>query len=99
MKTLLVLMLLCPLDSGAQIESLSCSSTSITGAASDECTVRLMSPAGRNGLTVGLKSNNSAVTLPKDIWVEPRASNLSFTATVTAVPYAQTAILTAFYHQ
>jgi hypothetical protein len=98
MKILLVLMLLCPLVSGAQIESLSCSSTSITGAASDECTVRLMSPAGRNGLTVGLKSNNSAVTLPKDIWVEPRASSLSFAATVTAVPYAQTAILTAFYN-
>ena len=98
MKNLFVLVLLCPLVSVAQIQSLSCSSTSITGAASDECTVALSSPAGSNGLTVSLNSNNSAVTLPNHIWVGPRESSLSFTATVTAVAYAQTAILTAFYN-
>lgn len=98
MKNLFVLVLLCPLVSVAQIQSLSCSSTSITGAASDECTVTLRSPAGRNGLTVSLNSNNSAVALPSHIWVGFRESRLSFTVTVTAVAYAQTAILTAFYN-
>jgi Abnormal spindle-like microcephaly-assoc'd, ASPM-SPD-2-Hydin len=98
MNNLLVLGLLYPLVSGAQIQSLSCSSTSITGAASDKCTVVLSSPADRGGLTVSLKSNNTAVTLPNHIWVSPKASSLSFTATVNAVKYAQAAILTAFYN-
>jgi Abnormal spindle-like microcephaly-assoc'd, ASPM-SPD-2-Hydin len=98
MNNLLVLGLLYPLVSAAQIQSLSCSSTSITGAASDECSVTLNSPAGSKGLTVSLNSNNPAVALPNHIWVGPRASNLNFTATVSAVAYAQTAILTAFYN-
>ena len=98
MNKLLVLGLLCPLVSVAQIGNLSCHSTSITGAASDECTVALSPRAGSNGLTVSLSSNNSAVTLPSHIWVRPRTSSFSFTATVTAVAYAQTAVLTAFYN-
>jgi hypothetical protein len=97
MNKLLVLGLLCPLVSVAQIRSLSCRSTSITGAASDECTVAL-SPRAGDGLTVSLKSNNSAVTLPSHIRVRPRESSFSFTATVTAVAYAQTAVLTASYN-
>jgi len=98
MNQLLVLGLLCPLVSVAQIRSLSCRSTSITGAASDECTVALSPRAGSNLLTVSLRSNNSAVTLPSHIWVRPRESSFSFTATVTAVAYAQTAVLTASYN-
>jgi hypothetical protein len=98
MNKLLVLGLLCPLVSVAQIRSLSCRSTSITGAASDECTVALSPRAGSNLLTVSLRSNNSAVTLPSHIWVRPRESSFSFTATVTAVAYAQTAVLTASYN-
>jgi hypothetical protein len=98
MKSLLVLVALFPLVSTAQIRSLSCSSSSITGAASDACTVALSSTAGRNGLTVSLKSNNPAVTLPDHIWVGPKATSLTFIATVAAVTKAQTAILTAFYN-
>jgi Abnormal spindle-like microcephaly-assoc'd, ASPM-SPD-2-Hydin len=98
MKNLLVLVLLFPMVSAAQIQSLSCSSASITGAASDLCTVTLSSPAGSNGLTVSLSSNNAAVSLPSHIWVGPKATNLSFTATVGAVTKAQTAFLTAFYN-
>jgi Abnormal spindle-like microcephaly-assoc'd, ASPM-SPD-2-Hydin len=98
LKNLLVLVSLFPLVSTAQIQSLSCSSSSITGPASDECTVVLRSPAGRSGLTVSLNSSNPAVTLPDHIWVGPRATSLSFTATVAAVTRAQTAILTAFYN-
>jgi Abnormal spindle-like microcephaly-assoc'd, ASPM-SPD-2-Hydin/Viral BACON domain len=98
MKYLLVLVLLFPLVSAAQIQSLSCSSTSIIGAASDVCTVALNAPAGRDGLTVSLNSSNPAVTLPSHIWVAPHAASLSFTATVAAVASAQTAILEAFYN-
>jgi hypothetical protein len=98
MKNLLVLVLLFPLVSAAQIQSLSCSSASITGAASDLCTVTLSSPAGSNGLTVSLSSNNSAVTLPNHIWVGPKVTTLSFTVNVAAVTTAQTAFLTAFYN-
>jgi Abnormal spindle-like microcephaly-assoc'd, ASPM-SPD-2-Hydin len=98
MKTLLVLLSLFPLVSTAQIRNISCRSTSVTGAASDDCTVALSSPAGSNGLTVSLSSNNSAVTLPSHIWVGPKATSLSFTATVAAVTKAQTAFLTAFYN-
>jgi Abnormal spindle-like microcephaly-assoc'd, ASPM-SPD-2-Hydin len=98
MKSLLVLVALFPLVSTAQIQSLSCSSSSITGAASDVCTVALNSPAGGNGLTVSLNSSNPAVTLADHIWVGPEATSLSFTVTVAAVTKAQTAILTAFYN-
>lgn len=91
-------MLLFPLVSAGQIRSLSCSSTSITGAASDVCTVTLTSPAGSGGLTVSLTSSNPAVTLPGHIWVAANATSLSFTATVAAVATAQTALLTAFYN-
>jgi hypothetical protein len=98
MRYVLVLLSLFPLASPAQIESLSCSSSSITGAASDECTVTLSEPAGRNGLTVSLYSSNSAVTMPSHIWVAPKSKTLSFTAAVAAVTTAQTALLTAFYN-
>jgi Abnormal spindle-like microcephaly-assoc'd, ASPM-SPD-2-Hydin/Fibronectin type III domain len=97
-KNVFLLVFLFPVISAAQIQSLSCSSSSITGAAGDACTVTLTSPAGSQGLTVSLTSNNSAITLPSHIWVAPRATSLSFTATAAAVTQAQTAILTAFYN-
>lgn len=98
MKKLLVLALLFPLGSAAQIQKLSCSSASITGAASDACTVTLSSPAGADGLTVSLISNNAAVTLPSNVWAASKATNVSFTVAVTAVTKAQTAIITSFYN-
>jgi hypothetical protein len=98
MKKILLLILAGPLSAGAQIAHLSCSSSSITGAASDACTVTLSSPAGSSGLTVSLTSSNTAVTIPSHIWAGPKATSVTFTAAANAVSQAQTALLTAYYN-
>jgi hypothetical protein len=98
MKRILMFILLSPLCAVGQIAQLSCSSSSITGAASDTCVVTLSSPAGSQGLTVSLTSGNSAVTIPSHLWAAPKATSVTFTANANAVPQPQTALLTAFYN-
>jgi hypothetical protein len=95
-KKLPAIALLIPVVAGAQIQKLSCSSSSITGAASDACTVALSFPAS-NGFTVTLSSSNSAVTVPSQVSATSGARSLGFTATAAAVTSAQTATLTASY--
>lgn len=98
MKKILLLLLAGPLGAAAQIQTLSCSSSSITGAANDACTVTLSSPASSAGLTVSLTSSNAAVTLPSHIWAGPKSTSVGFTLTAGAVTQAQTATITAFYN-
>ncbi len=77
------------------LSALSCSSGSMTGAGSDNCTVTLNAAAASGGFTVSLASNNPAVTVPVSVTVAAGASSASFTATVSAVNVAQAVTVTA----
>jgi Abnormal spindle-like microcephaly-assoc'd, ASPM-SPD-2-Hydin len=77
------------------LSGLSCASGSITGAGTDSCTVTLSAAAASGGFTVGLASNNSAVTVPAAVIVAAGAASAVFSATISSVSTAQTATLTA----
>ncbi len=77
------------------VSSLTCASTALTGAASDECTVTLSAAAPTGDLTVSLASDNTAVTVPSSVTVSAGSTTAAFAATVKAVSTAQTATLTA----
>jgi hypothetical protein len=77
------------------LSEVSCTSSSMSGAGTDACTVGLTAAAGSGGLTVSLASSNSAVTVPASVTVPAGSTSAGFTATVTAVTTAQTATLTA----
>ena len=77
------------------LSALNCTSSSMTGAGTDSCTVTLNAAAATGGFTVSLASSDSAVTVPSSVTVGAGASRASFTATVAAVSTAQTATLTA----
>ncbi len=77
------------------LTGLSCSSASMTGAGTDNCTVTLNVAAASGGFAVGLASNSSAVTVPASVTVASGATSASFTATVLSVSTAQTVTLTA----
>ena len=75
--------------------SFSCSSASLTGSGSDQCTVMLTTAAGSRGYTVKLASNNAVVAVPATLVVPAGATNAGFTASVASVTSAQTVTLTA----
>ncbi|MFZ0304348.1 MAG: choice-of-anchor D domain-containing protein [Terracidiphilus sp.] len=77
------------------LSGLTCTEGSITGAASDACTVTLNSMAATGGFPVSLASNSSMVTVPASITVAAGAAGASFSATVSAVSSAQTATISA----
>ena len=77
------------------LSGLTCSSGSITGSGTDNCTVTLNVTAAGGGFTVSLASNNSAVTVPATVAVGGGSTTASFTATVSGVSTAQTVTLTA----
>ena len=77
------------------LSALSCTNGSITGAGTDSCTVTLNAAAASGGFTVGLASNNSAVTVPASVIVAAGATTAGFTAAVAAVSTAQAVTLTA----
>jgi len=77
------------------LASLSCASASLTGAATDACTVKLSGAAPAGGIDVSLASSSAAVTVPSTVLIPVGASSASFTATVAAVSTATTVILTA----
>ena len=67
----------------------------MTESGSDACTVTLSSAAGGGGLSVGLTSSSSAVSMPATITVPANASSAGFVATVSSVTSAQAVTLTA----
>lgn len=81
--------------SSAALSALSCTSTSLTGAVSDACTVSLSAAAPTGGISVSLASSNSTVTVPASVSIAAGATSASFTATAKAVTTTQTATLTA----
>jgi hypothetical protein len=77
------------------LSGLTCANATITGAATDSCTVSLNGAAPTGGLAVALSSSNSAVTVPASVTVASGARTATFTATAVAVTSTQTATLTA----
>lgn len=76
------------------LSALTCASTSITGAATDTCTITLSS-SGPSAVTVNLSSNNAAVAVPPSVTVSANATSVAFIATASAVSSNETATLTA----
>jgi len=76
--------------------SLTCGKASITGTASDSCTVTTSTPVVNPvGQSVSLSSNNSAVVVPSSVTIPSGASSAGFTAKASAVTTAHTVTLTA----
>jgi hypothetical protein len=78
-----------------ELSALSCGTGSLTGAASDTCTVTLAEAATSGGFAVTLASSSSAVIVPSSVTVASGATTAQFKATAAAVTSAQTATLTA----
>jgi hypothetical protein len=79
----------------AVLTALSCTDSSMSGSGTDACTVALNAAAGSGGITVGLSSNNSAVTVPTSITIAAGSASASFSATVSSVTTAQAVTLSA----
>jgi hypothetical protein len=77
------------------LTALSCTNSSMTGSGTDACTVTLNAAATTGGFTVGLSSNNSAVTVPSSVTVASGSASASFSATVSSVSTAQAVTLSA----
>ncbi len=77
------------------LTGLNCTSSTMTAAGTDNCTVTLNTAAASGGLSVSLSSNNSSVTVPASVSVAAGATSASFAAAVSSVSTAQTATLTA----
>ncbi len=77
------------------LSTFSCSSGSITGTATDSCTLTLSAAAQSGGFAVGLSSSDSAVAVPASVTVPAGSTSAVFSASVSQVSSAQTATLTA----
>ena len=82
-------------SSAVTLTGLSCTSSSIAGSGTDNCTVTLSAAPQNSGLVVNVASNNAAVTAPATVTVAAGATSASFLATAAAVSSSQTATLTA----
>ena len=77
-----------------QLSRVSCSANSYNAAGTDSCLAHL-SARTTGQVTVSLSSNDPAVTVPGSVNVPPHRSSVGFIATVSAVPSARTATITA----
>ena len=81
--------------SEATLKSISCASSSMTGAGTDTCTVTLNQAAANSGVEVLISSDNSAVAAPAIVIVPAHAVSVSFAASVSAVTTATSVLLKA----
>jgi Abnormal spindle-like microcephaly-assoc'd, ASPM-SPD-2-Hydin len=77
------------------LTTLSCSSATVTGSATDSCTATLNAAAASGGFVIGLSSSNALATVPASVTVAAGTSSVNFIANVSPVNSAETAILTA----
>lgn len=77
------------------LASLNCASSSLAGAATDNCSVGLNGAAPEGGLAVNLSSDNSLVTVPSTLMVPAGANNADFAAAVSSFGAPATVTLTA----
>ena len=78
----------------AQISSLACAPSTLSGNASSTCTVTL-NQAVTSAATVALASNNGLLTVPANVTVASGQGSATFTATSGTVSGSQSAIVTA----
>jgi len=71
--------------------------TSVVGGNPSTGTVTLTGPAPTGGITVGLQSNNAAVTVPANVTVLANTSSITFQATTVAVTTSTPVTITASY--
>ncbi len=76
------------------LSAVSCGSATMTGAATQACSVQLSAPAP-SPFPVVLSSSNAAVSLPASVTVSQGATSAAFSATSSAVQSTQPATLTA----
>lgn len=79
----------------AALSAVNCSSSSMIGAGTDNCTVTLTAAAPSTGLVVNLASSSSSIAVPASVTVASGATSAPFSAAVSAVTAAQTVVLTA----
>jgi hypothetical protein len=92
---LLIMMVSALTASGSPALSyISCSSSQLSTSGTDACLIHLTSSTSRK-ISVSLKSNNPAVTVPGSVTVKQGASTAAFSATVSTVTAPQTATITA----
>jgi hypothetical protein len=77
------------------LSTLSCSSTSLAGSATDSCKVILSGSAPKNGVTVSLASSSTNLKVPASVTIPATATSATFTADAAAVSAAQSVKLTA----
>ncbi len=76
------------------LSHISCRSSQFSTSGTDACSIYLTSGASRR-ISVSLKSNNPAVTVPASVTVNQGAITAGFSATLSAVAALQTATITA----
>lgn len=79
----------------ATLGGLSCASSSITGAGTDNCTATLNTAAPSGGFAIGLSSNDDSVNVPASATVAAGSTSANFAVNVPAVSTPQTVTLTA----
>ena len=77
------------------ITGLKCNLSTVSGSATDSCSVTLNAAAPTGGLSVNLSSSASAVILPASVTVPANSTSVNFNASVSTVSAAQAATLTA----
>lgn len=77
------------------LSALTCSSNSLSGAATDSCSLTLNTAAPTGGFVVNIASNNAALALPSTVTVPANATSAGFTATAAAVSAQQSVLMTA----
>ncbi|HEV2279200.1 MAG TPA: choice-of-anchor D domain-containing protein, partial [Acidobacteriaceae bacterium] len=84
---------------GSTIQSIlgdfTCDSDNLVGQGTENCSLTLNSPADTGGLTVGLSSSSTAVTVPSVMTVAAGTTTGSFSLSYFPVANAQTVTLTA----
>jgi len=81
----------------AQVQSVTLSATSASGAQSIQGTVLLTAAAPAGGAVVSLSSSSTAATVPAIVNIPAGATSATFTVTTSAVSSTQTATITATY--
>jgi hypothetical protein len=80
---------------GLAVSNFYCTSAGVTGAATENCNVKLSSASASGPVSVSLSSSNAAVTLPATVTIPANATSTVFTANVASVLTAQAVTLTA----
>jgi hypothetical protein len=84
-------------NTGAQVQGLTLSPTSVGGGGTVQGTVALSEPAPAGGAIVALSSSSSAATVPSTVTVPAAATSATFTISTDTVSSNQAVTITATY--